>query len=37
MIQHIFILGDNDVFNQPSLLSELDSLTEPPSLESLSR
>ncbi len=28
-------LGDNDVFNQPSLLSELDSLTEPPSLESL--
>ena len=28
--------GDNDVFNQPSLLSEFDSLTEP-SLESLTR
>ena len=31
-----FFPGDNDVFNQPSLLSDLDSLTEPPSLESLS-
>ena len=28
------IPGDNDVYNQPSLLSDLDSLTEP-SLESL--
>ncbi len=32
----VFFTGDNDVFNQPSLLSDLDSLTEPPSLESLS-
>jgi len=30
----ISITGDNDVYNQPSLLSDLDSLTEP-SLESL--
>lgn len=33
----IYFTGDNDVFNHPALLSELDSLTEPPSLESMTR